>query len=120
MTFARFATCVCSWPERVGRSDGSWWRLGTRWRGHEAAGEGRDALRELGCEPVVLDVYDAERLREAVLVFGPKLVMHRLTDLPSDPREISEKAADNARVRTKGTRSLIAAARAAAAPHFVA
>jgi len=77
-------------------------------------------LRELGCEPVVLDVYDAERLREAVIAFGPELVMHQLTDLPSDPREISEKAADNARVRTEGTRNLIAAAQAAAASHFIA
>jgi nucleoside-diphosphate-sugar epimerase len=93
--------------------------------GHEVAGttrsEGRvEMLRELGAEPVVLDVYDAERLREAVAAFGPQLVMHQLTDLPSDPAQISAKAADNARVRTEGTRNLIAAARAAAAPRFLA
>lgn len=93
--------------------------------GHEVAGTTRSAgkvevLRELGAEPVVLDVYDAERLREAVAGFGPELVMHQLTDLPADPAQISEKAADNARVRTEGTRNLIAAAKAAEAPRFLA
>jgi nucleoside-diphosphate-sugar epimerase len=93
--------------------------------GHEVAGttrgEGKaEMLRELGAEPVVLDVYDAGRLREAVVAFGPELVMHQLTDLPQDPRQISEKAADNARVRTEGTCNLIAAAQAAEAPRFLA
>jgi nucleoside-diphosphate-sugar epimerase len=93
--------------------------------GHEVAGTSRseakvEMLRELGAEPVVLDVYDAERLREAVVAFTPDLVMHQLTDLPSDPTQISEKAADNARVRTEGTCNLIAAAQAAEAPRFLA
>ena len=77
-------------------------------------------LRGLGAEPVVLDVYDAERLRDVVASFGPDVVVHQLTDLPSDPAQISVKAADNARVRTEGTRNLIAAAQAAETPHFVA
>jgi nucleoside-diphosphate-sugar epimerase len=93
--------------------------------GHEVAGTTRseaklEMLRELGAEPVVVDVYDAERLREAVVAFGPELVMHQLTDLPQDPAQISTKAADNARVRTEGTCNLIAAAQAAAAPRFLA
>lgn len=93
--------------------------------GHEVAGTTRseakaEMLRELGAEPVVVDVFDAEALREAVTVFSPELVMHQLTDLPADPREISKKAADNARVRTEGTRNLVAAAQAAAAPRFLA
>jgi len=77
-------------------------------------------LRELGAEPVVLDVYEAERLHDAVVAFGPDVVVHQLTDLPSDPAQISAKGADNARIRTEGTCNLIAAAQAAAAPHFVA
>jgi nucleoside-diphosphate-sugar epimerase len=93
--------------------------------GHEVAGTTRseakaETLRQLGAEPVVLDVYDAERLREAVVAVGPELVMHQLTDLPQDPAQISAKAADNARVRTEGTRNLIAAAQAAEAPRFLA
>jgi nucleoside-diphosphate-sugar epimerase len=93
--------------------------------GHEVAGTTRrqekaEMLRELGAEPVVLDVYDAERLREAVVAFAPETVVHELTDLPSDPAQISAKGADNARIRTEGTRNLIAAGRAAGAPRFVA
>jgi nucleoside-diphosphate-sugar epimerase len=93
--------------------------------GHEVAGTTRseakvELLRKLGAEPVIIDVYDAERLLDEVVAFGPELVMHQLTDLPQDPRQISEKAADNARVRTEGTRNLIAAAQAAEAPRFLA
>lgn len=93
--------------------------------GHEVAGTTRrperaEMLRELGAEPVVLDVYDAEQLRDAVLGFAPEAVVHELTDLPSDPARISAKATDNARIRTEGTRNLIAAAQEAGAPRFVA
>jgi nucleoside-diphosphate-sugar epimerase len=93
--------------------------------GHAVAGTTRseakvEMLRELGAEPVVVDVFDAARLREAVVSFGPELVVHQLTDLPQDPRQISAKAADNARVRTEGTRNLIAAAQTAGAPRFLA
>ena len=93
--------------------------------GHEVAGTTRRAgkaaaLRELGADPVVLDVYDGERLRDAVVAFEPDLVMHQLTDLPPDPAEIPARSAANARVRTEGTRNLIAAARAAGAPRFLA
>jgi nucleoside-diphosphate-sugar epimerase len=93
--------------------------------GHEVAAMTRspgkvEMLRGLGAEPVVADVYDAELLCEAVVAFAPELVMHQLTDLPSDPAQISEKATDNARVRTEGTRNLIAAAQAAGAPRLLA
>ncbi|HEX5525581.1 MAG TPA: NAD(P)H-binding protein [Solirubrobacterales bacterium] len=93
--------------------------------GHEVAGMTRSAgkvvmLREMGAEPVVVDVYDREGLREAVVAFGPEAVVHQLTDLPADPAKISEKAMDNSRIRTEGTRNLLDAAQAAGAPHFVA
>ncbi|HWN72454.1 MAG TPA: NAD(P)-dependent oxidoreductase [Solirubrobacterales bacterium] len=93
--------------------------------GHEVAGTTRkqekvEMLRGLGAEAVVLDVYDAERLRDTVVAFAPDVVVHQLTDLPSDPAQISAKGADNARIRTEGTCNLLAAAQAAEAPHFVA
>jgi nucleoside-diphosphate-sugar epimerase len=93
--------------------------------GHEVAGTTRreekaEMLRALGAVPVVLDVYDAGRLRDAVVAFDPDVVVHQLTDLPSDPAQISAKGADNARIRTEGTRNLLTAAKAAAALHFVA
>src|SRR5690349_4365178 len=93
--------------------------------GHVVAGTTRSEskatmLRELGAEPIVVDVYDAEALREAVVAFAPDLVMHQLTDLPSDPAQIPERAADNARIRDEGTANLIAAAQAAGAERFLA
>lgn len=76
-----------------------------------------ERLRQLGGEPVVCDVFDAERLTEAVTRFRPDAIMHQLTDLPD---RLDAGAADNDRIRSEGTRNLIAAAQAAAASSFVA
>ena len=93
--------------------------------GHEVAGTTRseakvELLRELGAEPVVVDVYDAEALRDAVVAFGPDLVMHQLTDLPDDPAEVANFGAANARMRDVGTSNLVAAAKAAGAERLLA
>jgi nucleoside-diphosphate-sugar epimerase len=86
--------------------------------GHAVAGmtrspEKADGLRALGAEPVVCDVFDAEALRDAVVSFGPDVVMHQLTDLPDDAGRVREHAAANSRIRREGTRNLLAAAEAA-------
>ncbi len=93
--------------------------------GHEVAGTTRSAakaelVRERGAEPVVVDAYEAEALRDAVVAFAPDLVMHQLTDLPDDAAEIPARAAGNARIREEGTANLIAAAQAAGAGRFLA
>lgn len=93
--------------------------------GHAVAGTTRAAeraelVRGLGAEPVVIDVYDAGRLRAAVVDFAPDLVMYQLTDLPDDAAEIPARAADNRRIREEGTANLIAAAQAAGAGRFLA
>jgi nucleoside-diphosphate-sugar epimerase len=93
--------------------------------GHEVAGMTRSpgkaaALRELGAEPVVCDVFDAGGLAQAVTAFGPELVMHQLTDLPEQAEQIPEFAARNNRIRTEGTRNLLAAAARAGATRFLA
>jgi nucleoside-diphosphate-sugar epimerase len=93
--------------------------------GHEVAGMTRSpgkaaALRELGADPVVCDVFDAGALAQAVTAFGPELVMHQLTDLPDQAEQISEFAARNNRIRTEGTRNLLAAAAQAGATRFLA
>lgn len=93
--------------------------------GHAVAGTTRSAerselVRGMGAEPVVIDVYDAEALRGAVVDFGPDLVMYQLTDLPDDAAEIPARAADNRRIREEGTANLIAAAQAAGAGRFLA
>jgi nucleoside-diphosphate-sugar epimerase len=93
--------------------------------GHTVAGMTRSpskaaTLRELGAEPVVCDVYAAEALLRAVTAFDPDLVMHQLTDLPDRLQEIPNFAARNNRIRTEGTRNLLAAGRTAGAGRFLA
>lgn len=93
--------------------------------GHEVGAMTRspakaDALRQLGAEPVVCDVYDADALRAAVVAFGPELVMHQLTDLPDDVAQLPEFASRNDRIRREGTRNLLDAAAAAGADRFLA
>jgi uncharacterized protein YbjT (DUF2867 family) len=93
--------------------------------GHVVAGmtrsvAGADRLRSLGAEPVVCDVYDVEALTAAVGAFAPDLVMHQMTDLPDRVEELAEFAPRNDRMRTEGTRNLLAAAAAAGAPRLLA
>lgn len=75
-------------------------------------------LHRLGASPVVCDVYDAAGLREVVVAYQPQVVVHQVTDLADDPARIDEAA--NARARTEGTASLLAAAAAAGATGFLA
>jgi nucleoside-diphosphate-sugar epimerase len=77
-------------------------------------------LRELGAEPVVCDVYDADGLTSEVAAFEPELVMHQLTDLPDDMKRLALYIKRNNRIRTEGTRNLVAAARAAGATRMLA
>lgn len=93
--------------------------------GHAVAGMTRtpakaEGVAELGAEPVVCDVFDAAALTEGVVRFGPDLVMHQLTDLPDAVDQIPAYAPRNNRIRTEGTRNLLAAARAAGASRFIA
>jgi uncharacterized protein YbjT (DUF2867 family) len=81
--------------------------------GHQVAGMTRsqpEVVERLGAQPVVCDVYDAERLRTVVQEFGPDLVLHELTDLPDDYAELDAWLERNARIRSEGTRNLLAAA----------
>jgi len=84
--------------------------------------ERADALRALGVQPVVIDVFDAAALQAALTAIGPWAVLHQLTDLPKDldPARMADAAVRNARVRTEGTRNLVAAALAAGAKRLVA
>jgi nucleoside-diphosphate-sugar epimerase len=93
--------------------------------GHIVAGMTRsaskaDALRALGAEPVVCDVYDAPRLKQVVAAFRPEVMVHELTDLPDNAAEIRQRAGANARIRREGTANLVAAARAAGVKRFLA
>ena len=95
--------------------------------GHTVVGitrsaEKADALRALGAEPVVVDVFDADALARAVETAAPQAIIHQLTDLafaPGTP-QYEEGLARNARLRIEGTGNLVAAARAAGVKRMVA
>ena len=83
--------------------------------GHTVAGMTRsphkaDQLRDLGAEPVICDVFDRDALTRAVAAFRPDVVFHQLTDLPDREDELAAYSDRNDRIRTEGTRNLIAAA----------
>jgi hypothetical protein len=83
----------------------------------------RDKVAELpalGAEPVGLRCVDAVTLTDAVSAFEPDAVVHQLTDLPDRLEQLAQYATRNDRMRSEGTRNLIAAAKAAGASHFLA
>jgi nucleoside-diphosphate-sugar epimerase len=95
--------------------------------GHEVIGSTRspDTARQLnaaGMHGVVADVFDAAALQDAVVKARPEIVIHQLTDLPrvvEDQAQLAASYPRNARIRTEGTRNLIAAAQAASARRFI-
>jgi 2-alkyl-3-oxoalkanoate reductase len=93
--------------------------------GHEVTGmtrreERAEEIRGAGAGAVVCDVYDGEALNEAVVAAQPEGVVHALTALPPKFNPRSDYLAPTNRLRTEGTRNLIAAARASGARRLVA
>jgi nucleoside-diphosphate-sugar epimerase len=80
------------------------------------------ALQALGVIPIVVDVFDAERLLSVVAEAQPAIVIHQLTDLPPalDPTKMAEARVRNAHLREIGTRNLLAAAIAVQATRVIA
>jgi nucleoside-diphosphate-sugar epimerase len=89
--------------------------------GTTRSGEKASELKARGVTAVVLDVYDAAALRDAVVGAGPDVVIHQLTDLPKvlDPHR-SGAFGGNTRLRVEGTSNLVAAALAAGARRLIA
>lgn len=93
-----------------------------RERGHEVRGLARsdaneERLRLLGAEPARCDLFDAPSLSEAVR--GCEAVLHLATSIPRRRRQRLKDFALNDRIRTEGTRNLLAAALAARARRYV-
>jgi nucleoside-diphosphate-sugar epimerase len=95
--------------------------------GHEVTGitrrEERAAeIRAAGAKAVVCDVFDAAALEAAVREAAPEAVVHELTSLPPrlDYKAKDDPLAPTNRVRTEGTRNLLAAAKAAGARRLIA
>ncbi|MBW4052060.1 MAG: NAD(P)H-binding protein [Proteobacteria bacterium] len=80
------------------------------------------ALEALGIAPIVVDVFQPQALRKAVIGAHPQIVIHQLTDLPQTLQGPLDAAtsARNARIRIEGTANLLRAARAAGARRFIA
>lgn len=75
-------------------------------------------LESVGAEAVVVDAYDAEAVRRAVLDARPEVAIHQLTDLA---RGFSpEDVAKTGRLREVGTRNLVDAALAAGTRRLIA
>lgn len=88
--------------------------------GHEVIGTTRSPQRAAqieaaGAQSAVMDALDAGAVEKAVAQAAPDAVIHELTSLPQriDPRTIERDFVTNDRLRTEGTRNLLAAAQAA-------
>jgi nucleoside-diphosphate-sugar epimerase len=94
--------------------------------GHRIVGttrteRGAGTLRSLGVEPAVVDVLDAAALSQAVTAARPDIVIHQLTGLSAlKAGRVEEGVAENAHVRTVGTRNLVDAALAAGVRRMIA
>lgn len=91
--------------------------------GHEVTGTTRSHdkaawLRDAGVQPAIVDVFDADALREVVVAARPDVVIHQLTDLAAGfgPESLRR----NARLRQVGTRNLVEATIAAGAHRLIA
>jgi 2-alkyl-3-oxoalkanoate reductase len=95
--------------------------------GHEVTGmtrssERAEAVRAAGAQAAIADALDAEAVMSAVAAARPQAVVHQLTAIPPrlDPRKIVRDFALTDRLRTEGTRNLVAAARQVGASRIVA
>jgi nucleoside-diphosphate-sugar epimerase len=96
-------------------------------RGHEVVGTYHSPLRvirlrEMGAEPVGVDLFDAQAVRRAVLEAEPDAIAHEATALSKvfNLKNFDETFAETNRLRTEATDALLAAAREAGVERFVA
>ncbi|HEX4563938.1 MAG TPA: NAD(P)-dependent oxidoreductase [Solirubrobacteraceae bacterium] len=95
--------------------------------GHEVTALARSrqsarAAEALGARPVQADALDAEATMSAVGEAAPEVLIHQLTSLPRriDPRHIERDFVFNDRLRSEGTRHLVAAAQASGTRRVIA
>ncbi len=84
--------------------------------------EKSDELKAFGVIPVVIDVFDVQRLKDIVVEIAPDVVIHQLTDLPYalESAKMNQARIRNARLREEGTHNFVAAATVSKAKKFVA
>jgi nucleoside-diphosphate-sugar epimerase len=96
--------------------------------GHQVVGtsrsvDGAERLRAGGATPVVLDLLEADAVRDAVLTHRPEAIIHQGTSLAgfSDLAHLDRGFGATNRLRTQGTDALLAAAAALGTrPRFIA
>ncbi|HEY3759726.1 MAG TPA: NAD(P)-dependent oxidoreductase [Solirubrobacteraceae bacterium] len=95
--------------------------------GHQVTGMTRSPqrareLQTAGAEAVIADALEREAVHAAVVQARPEAVIHQLTAIPAliDPRTIARDFVLTNRLRSEGTRHLVAAAQAAGAQRFIA
>jgi nucleoside-diphosphate-sugar epimerase len=96
-------------------------------RGHEVIGTFKspgkaEGVVALGAEPLALDLLEARAVRKAILDTEPDAIVHQATALADlrDFKHFDRSFAQTNRLRTEGTDALLAAAREAGVPRFVA
>jgi nucleoside-diphosphate-sugar epimerase len=95
--------------------------------GHEvtAITRSQDRVEQIhaaGARPIVVDVFDRDNLKRAVIEARPEVVIHQLTALPHriDPRRVNQALAQTNKLRSEGTQILMDAAKAAGVRSFIA
>lgn len=92
-------------------------RAGHRVTALTRSADGAVRLQAMGASAVLGDVFERARLDAAVADARPEVVLHQLTAFGSTD---GDPAQATIRVRTEGTRNLVAAARGAGARRFIA
>ena len=84
--------------------------------------QGARAIRSMGAEAVVADVFDPAALNAAMARVLPDAVIHQLTAIPKviDRRRLESQFGETNRLRTTGTRNLLEAASDSGARRFLA
>jgi len=97
------------------------------WNGHEVVGTTRTPakfglLHSLGADAVLMDGLDPVEVQDAVAHAKPDAIVHQMTALSEslDLKHFDRTFAETNRLRTAGTRNLLAAAAAAGVERFVA
>jgi len=91
--------------------------------GHEVTGSTRsperaEAIRALGADAVTVDVFDGDALHAVMAEAAPDVVVHELTALSKPPLRVSGLDLTN-RLRSEGSRNLVAVAQEIGARRFV-
>lgn len=95
--------------------------------GHEVIAMTRTAakselLRGLGAEPAIADGLDRQAVADVVMRAEPDAIVHQMTSIPASTsfRRFDRDFAQTNRLRTEGTRNLLAAAALVGSPRIVA